>query len=1225
VGGGLLGSIFGGVLLGGGAEALIEGAAHSIEHFFEKIKEMTPAVSTLQQLNEQFDKLTKIRGIDGTKFLDDLKTSTHGLVDEINLYRMANTFMQSNLKVSEQDVAKLTQAVVGLARAQGRDATQAVNAMNRAFLTGRFQLLAMVTGIQRSELQVRGLGSAMDTTTRNMLTFQRMSQVIEDRFRRFGEPALTLQDVIKKAAVALDDFINRAALSTTKTSGFHSFIATVVTLVNRFSESTDNLAEKIGRSLGPVFTTMEALVKSFVELGKAAIDTAKQISKSVDDIISSFAKMSGGGDGLVKFMQNLISIRGTMLGIAMIAKELSGYIEQWQIASKWNDKIRTARKKGATDEDLSDMQDAMVSEIQLAKEKLDKDQKKIVDQLMGRDVSQSAIPFGASGTGGLSAGLQDDQQKEKIKLAQLDIQINAQKNKQILDDRKELNKQLQQLLDDQLKNGEITLQEHVAQTKVNNEELLEIERTTAESQLSEKKSLYKAELDAHRLTKAEYTKQIQLATIEEENQEKSATNRYLDETRKADEKLVQDRLAAKKVALQSEVDQQQAANQEMQQLNEELFKNGERNVGTYLGMKKKLYAEEAAVEEQKALAEFDASDKGERAKTEMLLAFQKANEKAQKEITKTELEESRIRMEAADKEYEKKAAALQQQLAFVQSFGKGKGSAYLPPGMSEVSAIGDLKSAVSDQMQRKQDEMDSMQLQFGNKAFLMQPYLAALEALTKLRNEQQKLNEDLAHAKDYASSFAAAVGGIGRLVHSQKLANLSSGESVMQTAMSRSARGDGGSVSGDFFGSLKNLSLHGGKAAEGLKKFGDALTNGIQVFGGFIQTVGSSSSGVGGAISGGLAGAGMGMDVGKMLSKFSSAAGPIGMVAGAAFGSVLSGIVGNKMAQAQQYITDMKKKFDGVVQGIKDGTISMNQGIQQLQSLRADVAAQMGHSKKKARSAFQSELDAMDQQIQALQAQQRKMMEDLATQVSILQAPTDLQSALGDLDSLIKKYQEFAGAASNAMELAQANEYLSLSIKNLADTTQKDLDSAEQTAIEDAIKLNDLYDQRNQLLADYASQEYDIMTRGVLVYQRTLAQSKMQELQQAQKNRDQQLDKLNQEIALTKYKVDAENKVFTLATTRMTLEAQLLKLQDAAIDKDMIRIKALQQVVAALNASGGSITSIQQALALLGLGAASGLPTAPPNPVGDFRSAAFNELMYQGRQGFGDTQSDYVG
>jgi len=181
--------------------------------------------------------------------------------------------------------------------------------------------------------------------------------------------------------------------------------------------------------------------------------------------------------------------------------------------------------------------------------------------------------------------------------------------------------------------------------------------------------------------------------------------------------------------------------------------------------------------------------------------------------------------------------------------------------------------------------------------------------------------------------------------------------------------------------------------------------------------------------------------------------------------------------------------------------------------------------------------------------------------VEILRQPEAYQQTIRDLDSIIERYHDFAGATD---DVAKAHEFLTRSVQQYVAQQERQLSSAERDAIENAVKLNDLLEQRSRIISESASREYDVRTAGVLSRQRTVAQTKMAEIEAVRKERDEQLAAINKQIELTQFRMDAENQMFNLSMTRVDLETRLMVLQKENILMDIQRISALQSVVTAL-------------------------------------------------------------
>jgi len=406
--------------------------------------------------------------------------------------------------------------------------------------------------------------------------------------------------------------------------------------------------------------------------------------------------------------------------------------------------------------------------------------------------------------------------------------------------------------------------------------------------------------------------------------------------------------------------------------------------------------------------------------------------------------------------------------------------------------------------------------------------------------------------------------------------------------------GGGGGISGLLSGfssgldnANKKLGGWTGKLGDFSKKLGPAA-EGIQ---GMLSAFTQSKSGAQGAIGGAMGGMQFGMQVG----------GPIGAAVGAIGGGIMGGIFGAKEKQLQQDLHKIQVQMQGILDSLNAGTITLSQAIADLRRERKAALDMLSHDPKGGKGGgkggkkgftptqAQAAIAEIDSQIQKLVDQQKQVLDNLHQSLMVMSQPQQFQEYISSLDQIIQKYQQFASAASgNAQEVALANQYLTDSLKNYVTTLDQNLNQAQQQAINDAIQLIDLEHQRQQLINSEAQQEYDILTQGVMVRQRTTAMTKGQQIGELRYQRDMQLQQMNEQIALTQHKVDAETKIFGLAKTRIGLEAQLLEAQEAQADYQVQQIQALAQVVSALQSglSGGQLMS-----QLSQLFAAGALPT----------------------------------
>lgn len=387
---------------------------------------------------------------------------------------------------------------------------------------------------------------------------------------------------------------------------------------------------------------------------------------------------------------------------------------------------------------------------------------------------------------------------------------------------------------------------------------------------------------------------------------------------------------------------------------------------------------------------------------------------------------------------------------------------------------------------------------------------------------------------------------------------------------------------------FQQINKSGDVFAKKLGDFATKLSGAAEGVMGFVQSMTKSKSGGEGALSGAMSGLKMG-----------SAAGPYGMAAGAIIGGVMGGIFGAKEKQLQEDIHKIQDQMQSIVDSMNEGAITLSQAIADMRKERQAAIAMLAQDPKASKgggkggkkgfgpSQGQAIINQIDAQIGQLVNEQKQLLDQLNQQVAILSSPVPFQQYVQSLDTIITKYQQFSSAAAgNAQEVANAQTYLNESLQAYVTTLSQQLNQAQQQAIQDSLTLLSLEYQRQQIINQEAQQEYDILTQGVLTRQRTTAMTKGQEIGQLRYQRDMQLQQIDEQIALQQYKVQTEQKIFDLATTRIGLETQLLSLQQGQTDYQNEQTAALLQVVQQLQTAMSNGT-LQSSISALSAGGAS--------------------------------------
>ncbi len=291
----------------------------------------------------------------------------------------------------------------------------------------------------------------------------------------------------------------------------------------------------------------------------------------------------------------------------------------------------------------------------------------------------------------------------------------------------------------------------------------------------------------------------------------------------------------------------------------------------------------------------------------------------------------------------------------------------------------------------------------------------------------------------------------------------------------------------------------------------------------------------------------------------------------ASIGRFFSGLFKRASRRAAQ---EIRQEFETIISAYRAGSTTLGATIQQLERERAEAIRRLS-GKKGGRKELDKLLPDFDSAIADLRARQQAIFERFDEQLGLLRAGEAFRNIAADVRELIRQYREYVDAGGN---LARANEFLSLSLERIRSDSAAALEEGEQRAIEDALQLNDLLREREELLAQAADDERNIRTRGVLERQQTLAQQKSVELEVVRRRRDERLAELDREIAIQQLKVDSEARVFDLTAERVALEARLLELKAREFDREAAQLAALRNIVAGIVPGANGLFSLTPAL-----------------------------------------------
>lgn len=231
-----------------------EGLGRVFEILYEKVKHLgeafVEATGPAQTLRKEFEFLAESRGKSPVEMLEKLRVATRNLVSDQKLFESANAFMRSGVKMSADEMYKLTQNVVAMARASGHSAPEALDALTRSFQTGRAYTLAYVTGLKNiQELTVRGIPAGADSTTRATLQMAQASRVFAEEAKQVVIPAATLPELLQQMHVQTENFIDGLAEGLTSTKSFQDALSNISNRLREMQPRLEAMAKSLGEKL----------------------------------------------------------------------------------------------------------------------------------------------------------------------------------------------------------------------------------------------------------------------------------------------------------------------------------------------------------------------------------------------------------------------------------------------------------------------------------------------------------------------------------------------------------------------------------------------------------------------------------------------------------------------------------------------------------------------------------------------------------------------------------------------------------------------------------------------------------------------------------------------------------------------------------------------------------------------------------------------------------------
>jgi len=307
--------------------------------------------------------------------------------------------------------------------------------------------------------------------------------------------------------------------------------------------------------------------------------------------------------------------------------------------------------------------------------------------------------------------------------------------------------------------------------------------------------------------------------------------------------------------------------------------------------------------------------------------------------------------------------------------------------------------------------------------------------------------------------------------------------------------------------------------------------------------------------------------IGGVMSQIGSLIPGVGGAIVSAVGSIMSTIGSLFTAAAKAISDDIQKQVKDTMLAYSTKQADLVDTIAALQQEESSAISRLSGAKG-GQDQLDKILPGIEQQIASLSQQATQTIADFGTMTNDLSLQNDTLSQVNkEWEQINQQVADYLSAGGN---IATAQQALNATLQQMQTQSQNALNQANDTAVQDAINLNGLLEQRLQLTMQYNQQVFAVVNQGS-IQRKAGAVTQGMQLEQLAAQYAQQMTTLNSQIDLAQQKVTLESKVFDIATNINDLHAQDAKLQVDALNQQILQWKALQEIVADISktASGG--------------------------------------------------------
>lgn len=402
-----------------------------------------------------------------------------------------------------------------------------------------------------------------------------------------------------------------------------------------------------------------------------------------------------------------------------------------------------------------------------------------------------------------------------------------------------------------------------------------------------------------------------------------------------------------------------------------------------------------------------------------------------------------------------------------------------------------------------------------------------------------------------------------------RLKNLQHNASESGTALGHFEAGDTQSVGDQLKESLHldQVAQDFANAKDKVQVFAAGLEGATNILSGLANAVSNAAAayakgGAVGAAGSLLSNSSVTSGIGDLVGKVSESAGKLVPIIGPMIGTMFSTITQLFSMGIQKMVDDINNKISKINEQAQLGQITLQQQIQELQQEKQDAINQLGGSKKKGASAeLDKILKSLNQEIAQLQKQQHDIITNFNQMVAAMSLGTTVMSqwyqTWTQINQQVKQYVDAGGS------LATAAQFLNMQLQQQRQQLQDQLNQGDQTAIQDAIQLNDLTRQRLQMLQTEAQTEFGIINANSIERRESSAVVAGAQLALARSQFSVQLESINNQISLTQQKVTLESKIFDINKSLADLQAASNALTLHSLNEQLAKYQDMQTLLKA--------------------------------------------------------------